>query len=49
MIKVLITGANGLVGQTLLSRLVTVPVYLALGTSLSDCRIPGTERGTEFA
>jgi dTDP-4-dehydrorhamnose reductase len=44
MVKILITGANGLVGQTLVSRIQSVPDFQFLATSVSDCRIKGIDQ-----
>lgn len=44
MIKVLLTGANGLVGQTLIRRIRQLPGYEILATSGSESRIAGPAR-----
>ncbi len=39
MVKILITGANGLVGQTLVNQIMTLPGYELMATSASACKI----------
>ena len=41
MVKVLITGANGLVGQTLVRKFLIMPEFEFLATSASECKVKG--------
>ena len=43
MVKVLITGANGLVGQTLVRKFLLLSQFELLATSASECKIKGLD------
>ncbi len=43
MVKILITGANGLVGQTLVRKILSMPGFDLLATSASECKIKGLD------
>ncbi|TSA36924.1 MAG: dTDP-4-dehydrorhamnose reductase [Porphyromonadaceae bacterium] len=43
MIKILLTGANGLVGQTLAGKIQLLHGFELLATSASDCKVKGVE------
>lgn len=44
MVKILITGANGLVGQTLVRKILSMPGFDLLATSASECKIKGVDK-----